>query len=101
MTITDRTAFNDYFPTLKRSWGNDGYRARPLSIRAEKLNARMAAIGGHIERGINGTGKGWEVWFPYDGGSVTSECDNLTQVMWEVEVSEDIYAGRLLDLERL
>jgi hypothetical protein len=79
---------------LKRSWGNDGLKARPLSPRAVSLNVRMTNIGGNLSRGISSTGKGWEVWFPQDGGSVTAECDNLTQVTWDVEHFEELYAER-------
>tara|TARA_R110002020_G_scaffold208951_1_gene414837 strand:- start:255 stop:548 length:294 start_codon:yes stop_codon:yes gene_type:complete len=93
---TDNKAFSDFFPSLKRSWGNDGFKARELSGRAIQLNNRMVAIGGHVQRGIGGTGKGWEVWFPSEGGSVTSECNNLNEVMWDVEAFEEQYS-KLLD----
>ena len=74
----DTQAFKDFFPTTKRYSYN-----RPYSARTLRLQARMDAIGG----GLDKDGSQWRVSMP---GSY-SICPNLADVEYEVESYEDSY----------
>ena len=77
--IKDTQAFKDFFPTTKRYSYN-----RPYSARTLKLQARMGAIGGWVDR----DGYEWLVSMP----GIQAICRNLAEVESEVESFEDSYS---------
>ena len=66
-------------------------RTRRMGVKAQALNERAQKLGGHLERGDND--KGWSLWIPSGGGSVDTECRNLSEVESEIQAIEEARSG--------